>query len=73
VESLDVKANILAAHVAAGLSAQVPGLISSLNLGKKLRFEAAYNKACAVVECGDYDAAETALKLAIKQGVVGSY
>jgi len=68
VESLDVKANILAAHVAAGLSAQVPALISSLNLGKKLRFEAAYNKACAVVETGDYSAAETALKLAIKQG-----
>jgi hypothetical protein len=68
VESDEVKTNILAAYVAGGQGSEVPGLISRLRVNIKGSFELAYNRACALVATGKLEEAETALKLAIKQG-----
>jgi signal recognition particle subunit SRP72 len=54
--------------VAGGLAAQLPDLMNTLKVTPKSSFELAFNRACGMVEEGDWGAAETALRMAIKQG-----
>jgi signal recognition particle subunit SRP72 len=73
---LEIKTNAVAAHVAAGLSAQVPQLMTALKLSSGRNapsFEAEYNRACALVAEGDLAAAEAALKHALRTGEEALY
>lgn len=69
-DSLEIKTNAIAAYVAGGLSSRVPELMASLKVAPKASFEVAFNRACALVEGGDLAGAETALRMAIKQGAL---
>ncbi|KAI8463766.1 MAG: hypothetical protein J3K34DRAFT_526736 [Monoraphidium minutum] len=73
VDSLELKTNILAAYVAGGLSRQLPDLMGSLKVTPKSSFEVAFNRACGLVEGGDLGGAETALRVAVKQGEEALY
>lgn len=68
--TLEQKTNALAAHVAAGLSAQLSELCRSLSLRPRDGFEAAFNRALGMVACGDEAGAEAAVKAAYKQGAL---
>lgn len=68
---LEQKANYLAAYVSAGLAAKVPELMSKLGLKPRDSYEVGFNRACAVADVGEYDAAETAVKAAYKVGKCG--
>jgi signal recognition particle subunit SRP72 len=70
---LEIKTNSVAAHVAAGLGAQVPQLMAALKLptGRAApSYEAEYNRACALAarEVGDLAGAEAALRHALRLG-----
>eukprot|EP00798_Chlamydomonas_sp_ICE-L_P008038 gene8038-1272_t len=60
------KTNVLAAYVAAGLAAEVPALLTAMKVTPKQSFEIGYNKACSLVEAGDWSAAEGDLRMALK-------
>ncbi|KXZ56772.1 hypothetical protein GPECTOR_1g696 [Gonium pectorale] len=66
--SLELKTNVLAAYVAAGLAAELPDLMAALGVRSKDGFEAAYNAACGLVEAGQLAAAEYELRQALKMG-----
>ncbi|GIL73066.1 hypothetical protein Vretimale_4685 [Volvox reticuliferus] len=68
VDSLDLKTNVLAAYVAAGLSSELPDLMTALKVRAKDSFEVAFNRACGQVAGGQLAAAEGDLRMAIKQG-----
>jgi len=73
---LEIKTNAVAAHVAAGLGAQVPQLVAALKLptGRAAQgFEAEYNRACALVAAGDLPGAEAALRHALRAGEEALY
>jgi hypothetical protein len=59
---------MLAAYVAGGQAKKVPELMAALKITPKSSFEVAFNRACGLVEVGDLAGAETALRMAIKQG-----
>lgn len=54
--------------MAAGLARELPDLLAAMKISPKQSFEIGYNRACALVDTGDLTAAETALKVAMKQG-----
>mmetsp|Transcript_17379 Transcript_17379/g.37521 ORF Transcript_17379/g.37521 Transcript_17379/m.37521 type:complete len:686 (+) Transcript_17379:137-2194(+) len=68
VDSLELKTNVLAAYVAASLASEIPDLMAAMKVTAKQSFEVAFNKACGLVESGQYAAAETELRLALKLG-----
>lgn len=68
VESLDLKTNVTAAYVAAELSSEVPGLMTAMQVSSKQSFELGFNKACALLMLGDFAAAESELRQALKLG-----
>lgn len=68
VAALEQKNNFLAAYISAGLSARIPELMSRLGVKPKDSYEIAFNRACALADVGDVEAAETAVKAAYKQG-----
>ncbi|GBF97135.1 signal recognition particle subunit [Raphidocelis subcapitata] len=72
-DSLELKTNAIAAYVAGGLSSRVPGLMASLKVTPKASFEVAFNRACGLVAEGDLAGAETALRVALKQGEEALY
>jgi signal recognition particle subunit SRP72 len=59
---------VLAAYVAAGLAKEVVKLMSSMKITSKQSFEIGYNKACGLLELGQYAAAESELKQAFRLG-----
>ncbi|GAX79721.1 hypothetical protein CEUSTIGMA_g7162.t1 [Chlamydomonas eustigma] len=67
-DSIELKTNVVAAYVVAELSKEVPNLISAMQVSSKLSFELGFNKACALIEIGDFEGAETELRLALKTG-----
>lgn len=68
VDSLELKTNVLAAYVAGGLTKEMSSLMSSMRITADKSFEIAYNHACALVHEGQWAAAETELRKAIKKG-----
>lgn len=89
VQSLELKTNMVAAHVVAELSSKVPSLMSSMQVTGKQSFELGFNKvskrmiaslskhwvlifiphqACALIQSGQLDAAESELRMALKLG-----
>ena len=52
----------------AELSAEVPALMSALQVSSKQSFELGFNKACALLDLGEFSAAETELRMALKTG-----
>jgi hypothetical protein len=68
VSSIEQKTNFLAAYVSAGLSAQLPQLMSQLGIKPRDSFEVGFNRATGLAAVGDMEAAETAVKAAYKQG-----
>lgn len=68
VDTLDLKTNVLAAYVAAHLASEIPDLMSAMKLSPKQSFEVGYNKACGLVDTGDFAAAEAELRMATKLG-----
>ncbi len=48
-DSLELKTNILAAYVAAGLASELPDLMAALRLRPADSFEVAFNRACGTV------------------------
>lgn len=68
VSTLEQKTNFLAAYVSAGLSAQLPQLMSQLGIKPRDSFEIGFNRATGLAAAGDLEAAETAVKAAYKQG-----
>ena len=73
LDSLELKVNVLAAHVAAGNHAKLAELMASLKVTPKSSFEVAFNRACGLIEAGDLSGAEAALRVAIKQGEEALY
>lgn len=67
-QNLEVRTNVVAAHVAAGRWAEVPGLLKSMGLSPKASFEVAFNSACARLAGGELEAAEQELHLAMRLG-----
>ncbi|GLI69046.1 hypothetical protein VaNZ11_013588 [Volvox africanus] len=67
-DSLELKTNVLAAYVAAGLSSELPDLMAALKVRARDSFEVAFNRACGQVAGGQLAAAEGDLRMAIKQG-----
>jgi signal recognition particle subunit SRP72 len=65
---LELKTNMVAAHVAAELSSQVPSLMTSMQVTSKQSFELGFNKACALIQSGQLSAAESELRMALKLG-----
>lgn len=72
VSTLEQKTNFLAAYVSAGLSAQLPQLMSQLGIKPRDSFEVGFNRATGLAAAGELEAAETAVKAAYKQGEVFS-
>lgn len=68
MSSIEQKTNFLAAYVSAGLSAQLPQLMSQLGIKPRDSFEVGFNRATGLAAVGDMEAAETAVKAAYKQG-----
>jgi hypothetical protein len=68
VSSLEQKTNLLAAYVTAGLSSSLPDIINKLGIKPRDSFEIAYNRACGMADTREFEAAETAVKAAYKQG-----
>lgn len=68
IQSLELKTNMVAAHVAAELSSQVPALMQSMQVTSKQSFELGFNKACALIQSGQLSAAESELRMALKLG-----
>lgn len=68
VSSIEQKTNFLAAYVSAGLSAQLPQLMSQLGIKSRDSFEVGFNRATGLAAVGDMEAAATAVKAAYKQG-----
>lgn len=68
VTTLEMKTNLLAAYVTAGLAAQLPELMRQLGIKPRDSFEIAFNRACGLAEAGDTEGAEAAVKAAYKQG-----
>uniref|UniRef100_A0A7S0RTI0 Signal recognition particle subunit SRP72 n=1 Tax=Chlamydomonas leiostraca TaxID=1034604 RepID=A0A7S0RTI0_9CHLO len=66
--SVELRTNVLAAYVAAGLARELPGLMTAMKLTARDSFEVAFNKACGLVESGEWGAAEAELKAALKLG-----
>mmetsp|Transcript_20977 Transcript_20977/g.35805 ORF Transcript_20977/g.35805 Transcript_20977/m.35805 type:complete len:705 (-) Transcript_20977:159-2273(-) len=67
-DSLQLKSNVLAAYVAAGLSREIPDLMAAMKVSPKDGYEVGYNKACGLLDAGDWSAAETELRMALKRG-----
>ncbi|GLC63488.1 Signal recognition particle core component [Pleodorina starrii] len=67
-DSLELKTNVLAAYVAAGLAGELPDLMAALKVKPRDSFEVAFNRACGLVAGGQVAAAEGELRLAIKLG-----
>lgn len=61
IDSLDLKANIIAVLVAAGRSAEVQGTMEALKVKAASSFELAYNYACSLIEKKKYAEAEQQL------------
>eukprot|EP00955_Chlamydomonas_euryale_P029112 306746-Chlamydomonas_euryale.AAC.1 len=59
---------MLAACVAASRASDVPDLMQRLGVSPKASFEVGHNHATALVALGDFAAAETQLRMAVKQG-----
>lgn len=70
-DSVELKTNVLAAYVAAGLTGELPELAASMKVSAKASFEVAFNLACGRVESGGLDKAEAELRQALKQGEGG--
>jgi hypothetical protein len=68
VSTLEQKTNFLAAYVSAGLSAQLPQLMSQLGVKPRDSFEIGFNRATGLAAAGDLEAAEAAVKAAYKLG-----
>ncbi|KAG6490491.1 signal recognition particle subunit SRP72-like [Zingiber officinale] len=68
IDSLDLKANIIAALVAAGRSAEVQGTMEALKVKAASSFELAYNYACSLIEKKKYAEAEQQLLSARRIG-----
>lgn len=68
VTTLEQKTNFVAAYVSAGLSAQLPQLMSQLGIKPRDSFEIGFNRATGLAAAGDLEAAEAAVKAAYKQG-----
>ncbi|KAJ9504743.1 hypothetical protein QJQ45_024692, partial [Haematococcus lacustris] len=66
--SLELRTNVLAAYVAAGLSQELEELMAAMKVTAKDSFEIGYNKACGLAECGRLSEAETELRRALKLG-----
>ncbi|PNW85354.1 hypothetical protein CHLRE_03g182500v5 [Chlamydomonas reinhardtii] len=67
-DSLELKTNVLAAYVAAGLSAELPDLMAALKVKPRDSFEVAFNRSCGLVEAGQLASAEGELRMALKMG-----
>ncbi|KAG2499929.1 hypothetical protein HYH03_002216 [Edaphochlamys debaryana] len=67
-DSLELKTNVLAAYVAAGLAAELPDLMAALKVKPRDSFEVAFNRSCGLVEAGQLGAAEGELRMALKLG-----
>ncbi|KAG2448342.1 hypothetical protein HYH02_006924 [Chlamydomonas schloesseri] len=67
-DSLELKTNVLAAYVAAGLSAELPDLMAALKVKPRDSFEVAFNRSCGLVEVGQLGTAEGELRMALKMG-----
>eukprot|EP00887_Chlorella_sp_A99_P004060 scaffold11.g4060.t1 len=72
-EGQEVAANAVAAAVAAGRAAEVPGLMGAWKVGPQDSFELAFNAACGLVEHGELAQAEEALALAQRVGEEALY
>ncbi|WOL08802.1 signal recognition particle subunit SRP72-like [Canna indica] len=68
IDSLDLKANIIAALVAAGRSVDVQGTMDALKVKASSSFEIAYNYACSLIEKQKYLEAEQQLLSARRIG-----
>ena len=70
MHSLELGTNVVAAHVAAGRSKDVPEVMAAMRLGAHEGFEAAFNLGCAQLANGDLDAAHDQLLHAQRLGVL---
>ncbi len=68
VATAELRANVLAAYVAGGRSADVPAVMAAMKFGPRDSFEIAFNAACALLGAGDAPAAEQQLLLAQRLG-----
>eukprot|EP00271_Cylindrocystis_brebissonii_P012924 TRINITY_DN32436_c0_g1_i1.p1 TRINITY_DN32436_c0_g1~~TRINITY_DN32436_c0_g1_i1.p1 ORF type:complete len:768 (-),score=204.30 TRINITY_DN32436_c0_g1_i1:277-2580(-) len=64
----DMMANLVAAYVSGGRSAEVPALVKELRVKGKEMFEVTYNAACALIERGQLEQAEQTLLVARRDG-----
>lgn len=69
MSTAEVHTNTLAAYISAGRPAEVPGVLDRLKISGRESFDIAFNKACSILEAGDYAAAEAQLLLAVRLGV----
>ena len=68
VESLELRTNTVAAYVAGGRSSEAGAVMDAMHSSAADSYELAFNRACALVEQGDYSAAEEQLQLALRTG-----
>lgn len=65
---MEVKANLLAAAVAGKQSSDMSNMSSSFGIKSSDGLEVVFNKACGLIETGDYPAAKEQLELALREG-----
>ena len=70
VESLELRTNVVAAYVAGGRSSEAGAVMEAMHSSAPDGYELAFNRACALVEQGDYPAAEEQLQLALRTGAM---
>ncbi len=70
VESLELRTNVVAAYVAGGRSSEAGAVMEAMHSSVADSYELAFNRACALMEEGDYPAAEEQLQLALRTGAL---
>lgn len=68
VDSMEVKANMLAAFVAGNRASDIPDVSKSYGVSASDGFEISYNQACGLVDAGDHKNAKEQLELALREG-----
>ena len=68
VETIELRTCVIAAYVSGGRSREVAAVMEAMQSSAADSYELGFNRACALLDQGDYTAAEEQLELALRAG-----
>lgn len=71
-ETIELRTCVIAAYVSGGRSQEVGAVMDAMQVSAADSYELGFNRACALLDQGEYVAAEEQLQLALRAGIPNS-